>query len=214
MMPHVIISSGLWFHMRPVERSVYVVLCHFRNYKTNHCFPGIQTICDMSGYLKTSVCKALKKLVVYGIIRKTRAPRGLKFRNIYTIILDPKIDPNTFPTKSEKKYIHNIRNKKGKFKACPSKSETNTLPSKSEALRPSKPEKKENKYEIEGNRDSKKPPPYQISLITLNALREEKGEDWVEEQLKSGKYAVESESSLKVEETNNGEDQNVNKKSK
>ena len=200
LIPRVIIDSGLWAAMCPAERSVYLVLCHYRNYKTNICFPSIRTICKNSGYHKNTVCKVLQQLVLYGLIEKKRAPQGLRFKNIYTIFLNPNLDPSFFPSKSEKKYKPRMRNEKGKFKASPINPETGTFPPKSESGSTINMEKKLSKFEIGGNRDSKKPLPFTISLKTLKALKEEKGEEWVKKQLKSRKYTIEGDSSPKEED--------------
>jgi len=187
--PNIVIDSGLWALMKRSEQSVYVVLCRYRNYKTNRCFPGIKTISKLSGVHRNNVCSALKQLCIYSLIGKKRAPRGLKFRNIYTIIMNPNIDPSTFPQKAEKECKQNRDEKTGKFRVCPQSAEKRTLPQDAEAVRPHKMEKKESKMKESLKKDSFLTKPHlTYSIKTLKELMSAKGKDWLIEELGSKGY--------------------------
>lgn len=189
VMPHAIIDSGLWSLMKPSEKAVYSVLCRYRNYKTGYCFPGIKLISEKSGIHKNRVCAAVQQLCVYGLIRKKRAPRGLKFRNIYNVILNPKLDPTTLPQNADKKCKDRYREKSGKFGVTPQNAEADTLPQNAEAVVPQKAEKKESKMKERGIRDStKRAPQLTYSKETLKELLKIKGRDWLVKTLKSYGY--------------------------
>lgn len=197
--PNIVIDSGLWAAMKPSEKSVYGVLCRYRNYKTNRCFPGIKTISQKSGVHKNNVCSALKQLYIYDLVGKKRAPRGLKFRNIYTVRMNPNIDPSTFPQKAEKKCKQYRDKSSGKFRVCPQKAEADTFPQKAEAVRPQKVEKKESKMKESLKRDSASDKPFlTYSKKTLKDLMSAKGKGWLVEELRSKGHTEEQiKSSLK-----------------
>ena len=197
--PHIVVDSGLWAAMKPSEQSVYVVLCRYRNYKTNRCFPGIKTISKLSGIHKNNVCSALKQLYIYGLVGKNRAPRGLKFRNIYTVRMNPNIDPFTFPQKAEKKCKQYRDKSSGKFRVCPQNAEDDTCPQNAEAVRPQNAEKKESKMKEGLKRYSANDKPlFTYSKKTLKDLISAKGKGWLVKELRSKGYAEEQiKSSLK-----------------
>ena len=168
--PHAVVDSGLWAKMKPSEKSVYIVLVRYANYNTGFCFPNIKTISEKARISKTHVCTALKQLVIYGLITKKRAPKGLKFRNIYNVISEPQIDLHTLPQKMEKKCERCRDDKTGKFKVRPQNVETDIGTQIVEAGCPQNVEKKE-RIEREGNRDSiNKPPTLSYSKETIKAL--------------------------------------------
>lgn len=188
--PKIVIDSGLWALMKPSERAVYTVLCKYRNYNTDLCYPGIKSICGKSGVHKNKVCIAIKKLCVYGLIEKWTAPKSLKFRNIYRVIMNPELDPRTFPQKTEKKCKQNRDERSGKYVASLQNTETDTCPLNAEAVSPQKTEKKESKKKEKEKRDSKKTPLiFPFSKKTINEILKEKGKDWLVQNLRTKGYS-------------------------
>ena len=165
--PHAVVDSGLWAKMKPSEKSVYIVLVRYANYKSHFCFPSIERIRQEAGISKTRVCGSLQQLVVYGLITKKRAPKGLNFRNVYRVIPEPKINLAIIPQKMEKKCKGYRDKNTGKFRVRPQNVETDIGPQIVEAGRPQNVEKKE-RIEIERNRDSlNKPPTLTYSKETI-----------------------------------------------
>jgi len=116
MVPNTVIDSGLLAKMKNSERSVYLVLCRHADHNSRLAFPAVKTLMELTGSAKETVCKATKQLVNYGVITKRRAPASFKFKMIYKIIKDPKINLDISPWKKDKcKRL--LRQKNGRFTA-------------------------------------------------------------------------------------------------
>lgn len=114
MIPNSVIDSGLLAKMKNSERSVYFVLCRHADHNSRLAFPAVKTLMELTGSAKETVCKATKQLVNYGVITKRRAPASFKYKMIYKIIKDPKINLDTSPWKKDKcKRL--LRQKNGRF---------------------------------------------------------------------------------------------------
>lgn len=74
--------------MKGAPLSVYITLCGHAD-DNGVCFPGIQRICDTTGYDRTTVFRALKVLIALGVIERHNrtAPSGDPDSNLYRILL-------------------------------------------------------------------------------------------------------------------------------
>jgi len=115
--PNIVIDSRLLARMKPSEAKVYSVLSRFADYKTGSAFPSIVLICNLSGMNKNVVCKAIKRLEYFGLVKKYRAPKKFKYRNVYRVIRNPQIDSSIIPQKMEKGSTR-IRGKNGRWRVA------------------------------------------------------------------------------------------------
>jgi DNA-binding MarR family transcriptional regulator len=71
-------------------KSVYMALANRANYKTLKCFPGLKKIAKDCSLSISTVQRALRELLVHGLIRKIAAYRddGSQTSNIYELITD------------------------------------------------------------------------------------------------------------------------------
>lgn len=100
--PQAIIDSGLLARMKPSEIKVYLAISRHADYKTGRAFPSIALICKFSGMNKNVVCRATERLEYFGVIEKYRAPKAFKYKNVYRVLRNPKINPLVIPRKVEK----------------------------------------------------------------------------------------------------------------
>jgi|GEM_PF-2760092 len=137
--PHEIVDSGLLAKLKPSEIKVYLVIARFADYKTGRAFPSIELICKLSGVNRNVVCRAIKRLVYFGLIEKYRAPKTFSYRNVYRAIRNPQINPNNIPQKVKRKCTK-PRGKDGKFQAVSKKGNADTIPQNMENIIPQKVE--------------------------------------------------------------------------
>ena len=71
-LPIALIKSGFLAELKPSSVVVYNVLLSYADFNTGRCFPGIQTICTLSGLTKPTVIDALKELEDWGLVGVTR----------------------------------------------------------------------------------------------------------------------------------------------
>ena len=112
--PWAIIDSGLLARIKPSEVKVYLALSRHADYKTGRAFPSIALICKLSGMNKNVVCRATERLEYFGVIEKYRAPKAFKYKNVYRVLRNPKINPLIIPRKVEKRTARR-RAKDGKW---------------------------------------------------------------------------------------------------
>jgi DNA-binding transcriptional regulator GbsR (MarR family) len=71
-LPIALIKSGLLAELKSATVVVYCVLLSYADFNTGRCFPGIQTICDLSGLSRQTVAKSIKELEDWGLVQVTR----------------------------------------------------------------------------------------------------------------------------------------------
>lgn len=187
--PREVVSSGMVRSMTPSTLKVYLILCNFAHYKTGTCFPSINKIRELSGVNKNAICSATRRLTELGLILKRRAPRAFKFKNVYTIIRAPEIDPSIVPQRMDKRGSKS-RGKGGRWTVVP-ESVGGLIPESVESIiRPENMDTKEIEIDL-GNRDSFKRTPLPISKKTIEEIKKVKGEDWIADRLRTGAYCIE-----------------------
>ncbi len=125
--PNTLVDSGLLARMKPSEIKVYLAIAKHADYKTGRSFPSIALLCNLTGMNKNVVCKATKKLEYYGLNKKYRAPKAFKYRSVYRVLRDPKINPVIIPQKVEKE-SKRFRGKDGKFQVDSKEKENDIVP--------------------------------------------------------------------------------------
>lgn len=190
MIPKAVVKSGILARMYHADLKVYLVICLYRNYKTNKAYPSVERICREAGVNKDSAYASIKRLQISGLIVKYRAPKGLKFKNVYTVFQNPDIDVDIYPSRSDKRKPQ-YREKSGKWGVCPSEREKTSCPSEREKVScPSDSDSKEN--EQIGNRVSFKEEQSLITISeeTIRELEKTKGKAWVSKMIKQYGYTV------------------------
>jgi len=129
MVPNSLVDSGLWARMKESERKVYIALCRRSHPQSGLAYPSIKgDLRKLTGCKKDTICQATKRLVNYGLIEKKRAPGAFKFRMIYRVIKEPRINRDIIPRKREQCRPRKDKNT-GKFMKSPSKRELDIIPS-------------------------------------------------------------------------------------
>ncbi len=187
--PKVLASSGLLASMKPCEVKVYMVLCYFANYHSGCCFPNVKTIGEIAGVNKNKIGQATRRLMELGLIIKKRAPRAFKFKNTYTIVRSPLIDPSIIvPQKTDKRSLPK-REKDGRWGVVPQNTESRICPSNADSIIcPQNTDSKE--IELNRNRVSFNSNPCPISRKTIEEIKKLKGEEYIREKLDTGAYVI------------------------
>jgi hypothetical protein len=81
-LPIALIKCGLLRELKSASVVVYCVLLSYADFNTGRCFPGIQTICDLSGLSRPTVVKSIKELEDWGLVQVTRR---LGSHNVYQL---------------------------------------------------------------------------------------------------------------------------------
>lgn len=81
-LPIALIKSGLLAELKSATVVVYCVLLSYADFNTGRCFPGIQTICDLSGLSRPTVVNSIKELEDWGLVEVTRR---LGSHNLYQL---------------------------------------------------------------------------------------------------------------------------------
>jgi predicted transcriptional regulator len=148
MVPNAVIDSWLWSRMKQSEKSVYLVLCRFANPDSGLAYPSLETIAELTGSAKDTICKATKQLVIYGLITKKRASSNFNFRMIYRVIKEPEINKHIIPWKKDKCKPKKDK-KTGKFMLSPCSKDLDISPSSKDLdISPSSKEQKKIKEEL------------------------------------------------------------------
>jgi predicted transcriptional regulator len=114
--PQAVVRSGLLTKLSNPAVRVYLVLLTYANYHTGLSFPTVKTLSRLSGASKNLIAKALKELVVSGLIGKFRGSKKFRYRNYYRIINMPKIDLDAIPEKTYQPQKI-LREQSGRFKS-------------------------------------------------------------------------------------------------
>ena len=120
-----VVTSELIKTMTAVDLKVYLALAQHASWRTGFCHPSVRRLHDLTGASLTSIAKAVRRLVGFGLIRAERNGKrftGLDPRKmVYQVFRIPQASPEDRSSGKEKSTAKRKRDESGKY--CSSRKE-------------------------------------------------------------------------------------------
>lgn len=108
--PDYLIREGTWARLKPASKAVLIVLCSFRGYRSNRCFPSWTTLSELAGINRSSVGAAIGDLVTHKVLEVESRGDSRKSAHYRLICFEPPIEigassddhPFALPVESDK----------------------------------------------------------------------------------------------------------------
>ena len=113
-LPRILVTSGLLTKLSNPAIRVYLVILTYANYQTGLSYPTVKTISRLSGINKNLISKALKELILSGLVEKYKGSERFRYRNYYRIIRMPGVNLYNIPGKKQNPR-RLLRGENGKF---------------------------------------------------------------------------------------------------
>jgi DNA-binding transcriptional MocR family regulator len=192
-----VVTSGLIKIMTAVDIKVYLTLAQHANWRTGWAYPSIRRLRDLTGASLTSIIKAARRLVGFGLISAER--NGRRFPQldprqiVYQVHRTPQASPDDRSSGKEKSTMIRKRDNSGKY--CSSRKETSCSSDRYGSCSSGKePNKISELDDLNENAGPKRPEPSlkrsDVSNETVKMIMKEIGPHKTLEYLQRGKHAI------------------------
>jgi hypothetical protein len=193
-----VVTSGLIKNMTAVDIKVYLTLAQHANWRTGWAYPSIRRLRGLTGASLTSIIKAVRRLVGFGLISAER--NGRRFPQldprqiVYKIFRTPQASPEDRSSGKEESTMIRKRDNSGKY--CSSRKEESCS---SDRYRSCSSGKERNDIsesdDLNKNAGSKPPEPsfkpkMPIDKTILQEYMKIKGPQWTHDYLRDHDYPI------------------------
>lgn len=191
------VTSGLIKNMTAVDIKVYLTLAQHANWRTGWAYPSVRRLRGLTGASLTSIIKAVRRLVGFGLISAER--NGRRFPQldprqiVYQVFRTPQASPDDRSSDKEESTMIRKRDNSGKY--CSSRKEGSCSSDRYGSCSSGKEQNKTYELKDLNKNAGPKPPepsfkPKIISDETVMKIMEAIGPFKTLEHLQRGKYSI------------------------